>query len=366
MFFLKNQWGPLLVMGSLTFLSACNDSANQTSDLSQHKTSMLATATVEVKSLPVHYQATGSIVSDQRIDIASRTSAYIRKILVNEGDQVVKDQLLVELDGSDVEGAVNQALALVNKAKTALTDAETDFDRFEALFSRGSVSENTLRKIKLQRDVAQDSLRQANVSLKTAQSQRQYIQITSPITGVVVERKNREGGLASPAMPILTIESSKGLLFETYIAEGQIEHINQNDVVQVKIDAISQILQGTVVRIVPSGDPVTRKSLIKIALPDNTKLLPGMFGRTKFTVGSKSAPVINADSLITKGGLKGVFIIDELGYAHFRWLRLGKQVDNEVEILVGLKGGERVVIKPDDRLRDGDLIKDDAQGLTGE
>ena len=273
MFFLKTQWVSLLIIGSLTFLSACNNSTNQTSELSQQKAWTFATTIVEVKSLPVHYQATGSIVSDQRIDIASRTIAYIRRILVNEGDEVIKDQLLVELDGSDVEGAVNQALALVNKAKAALTDAETDVDRFEALFSRGSVSESTLRKIKLQRDVAQDSLRQANASLKTAQSQRQYTQITSPITGVVVERKNREGGLASPAMPILTIESSTGLLFQTYIAEGQIEHINQNDVVQVKIDAISQILQGTVVRIVPSGNPVTRKSLIKIALPDNTKLL---------------------------------------------------------------------------------------------
>lgn len=362
----KTRWVSLLVIGLFAFLSACNDSAEQTNKLTQHKTWTLSSELIEVKSLPVHYQVTGSIVSDQRIDMASRTSAYIRRILVNEGDPVIKDQLLVELDGSDVEGAVNQALALVNKAKTALTDAQTDFDRFEALFSRGSVSENTLRKIKLQRDVAQDSLRQANVSLKTAQSQRQYTQITSPITGVVVERKNREGGLASPAMPILTIESSKGLLFETYIAEGQIEHINQNDVVQVKIDAISQILRGTVVRIVPSGDPVTRKSLIKIALPDNTKLLPGMFGRTKFTVGIKSAPVIKADSLISKGGLKGVFIIDEHGQAYFRWLRLGKRADNEVEVLVGLKGGERVVIKPDDRLRDGDRVKDDAEGLTGE
>jgi len=371
MCFFTTRWGSLLcgsllVVGFAIFLSACNDSETQTRQKARHQTWALASELIEVKNLPVYYQATGSVVSDQRIDIASRTSAYIRRILVNEGDQVIKDQLLVELDGSDVEGAVNQALALVNKAKSSLTDAQTDLNRFEALFSRGSVSENMLRKIKLQRDVAQDSLRQARASLKVAQSQRQYTQISSPISGVVVERRNREGGLASPAMPILTIESSKGLLFETYIAEGQIEQISQNDVVQVKIDAINQILQGTIVRIVPSGDPVTHKSLIKIALPNSTKLLPGMFGRAKFTVGRKSAPVVSADSLITQGGLEGVFIIDEFGQAYFRWLRLGERTDNEVQVLVGLKGGERIVIRPDDRLRDGDLVKNDAEGLTGE
>jgi len=263
---LKKQLFIVVLMGSLISVLGCSDQSEGGREKDQKGPSMFQTTQVKVENLSIDYRTTGTIVSDHRVDVASRTTGYIRKILVREGDQVKKGQALVVLDGADVEGAIRQVAASVDKAKSALKDAQTDLDSFQALFKRGSVSENKLRKVTLQRDIAKDSLREAKAALETTQSQRQYTQITSPVAGVVVVRHKREGGLAAPAIPLLTVESSEGLLFETYIAEGQIKNINQGDEVVVVIDAVEKPMKGLVARIVPSADPLTRKSRVKVSL----------------------------------------------------------------------------------------------------
>lgn len=358
---LKKQGLFMMLIGLLVSVLGCSDQPEV--EKATKEPWSLQTTLVKVENLPIDYRTTGSIVSDHRVDVASRSTGYIKKILVREGDQVTVGQALVTLDGADVEGAIRQVAASVDKAKSALKDAQTDLKNFQALFKRGSVSDNKLRKVKLQRDIAQDTLREAKAALQTTQSQRQYTQITSPVSGVVVGRHKREGDLAAPAVPLLTVESSKGLLFETYIGEGQLKNIKQGEAVEVVIDAIKEPLHGVIARIVPSGDPLTRKSRVKVSLPENNKLLPGMFGRTHFKIGVKSIPVVRTESLVTRAGLSGVFVVDEQQRINFRWLRLGKKIQGQFEVLVGLSGGERIVSMPIARLRDGDFIQ--LKGIVG-
>ncbi len=354
---IKKQVILIALMGLLISVVGCSDQSDEGSKKAKQVSLQFQTTQVTVERLPIVYRTTGTVVSDHRVDVTSRTTGYIRKILVREGDNVKKGQALLTLDGADVEGAIRQMAASVNKATSALKDAQTDLDNFKALFKRGSVSENALRKVTLRRDTAKDTLREVKAALDTTQSQRQYTQITSPVTGVVVARHKRQGDLATPAIPLVTVESSNGLLFETYIAEGQIKNIKQGDEVEVSIDAIETSIKGVIARIVPSADPFTRKLRVKVSLSDNEKLLPGMFGRTHFEVGIKMLPTIHVGSIVTRAGLSGVFLVDDELRIHFRWLRLGKTSIDQVEVLVGLKGGDQIVSKPDGRLRDGDLIE---------
>lgn len=321
-------------------------------------------AKVSVQELPISYSASGSVVSDQRIEIATRTTGFIRKIFVREGEQVVKGQDLIRLDNSDVEDVILQAQAALGKATSALKDAETDLVRHMALIKSGSISKITLRKTRLQRDLAKDSLDEARAVLSTARAQRQYTQISSPLAGVVVSRHKREGDLAVPGTPILTVESNTGLLLETNVVESQVGKLKQADSVQVKIDALDDPLTGTISRIVPSGDPLTRRYKVKIALPEEKGLLPGMFGRAHYRIGSEVLPVIPQAAMVERGGLHGVFVVDGDNRAHFRWLRTGRTEGSTTVIRAGLTAGERIVVIADARLRDGDLIQ--PEGLGGE
>ena len=345
-----------LVVGMVFILSGCNQES-ETVGKREFTTHTLPVLEVVNRELPTYYTTIGSVISDNRIHITSRIASYIRKILVREGQSVSKGDLLVSLDSSDIEGAIEQATAAVGKSDSALKDAEIDLERYEALFKQGSVPENALRKIRLQRDVSQDNLRAAQAAHEIAKSQRQYIMIKSPVDGVVVKRQKRAGDLATPGFPIISIESEKALLFKSFVPESQIQKVLQGDSVTVDIDALGKTLNGHISRIVPSGDPVTRSYEIKISLNDTTGLLPGMFGRVRFRIGTEKAPVIARTAVVERGGLCGVFVVDAEQRAHFRWLRFGREWPDRLQVLAGVSQGERIVANNVSLIHDGDLIK---------
>ncbi len=306
--------------------------------------------------VPVEYLAAGTVVSDQRIDVASRLSAQIRDILVREGDRVRRGQLLVRLDPADTAGGIRQARAAAGAAEAAYRDAQTDFERFQRLFERGSVSDNEMRKVRLKYEAAHESLNQARAGFDVAQAQRAYAEIASPADGVVVALHKKAGALAVPGAPLLTVESGKALLFETFVAESRLAAIAVGAPVEIRLDGLAEPIKGKVSRRVSSGDPVSRSYQVMIALPEVADLLPGMFGRAAFALGNNSALALPKTALIERGGLQGVFVVDGQGQARFRWLRLGREWPDRVEVSAGLDAREPVVATPSPDLRDGDRI----------
>ncbi|NOQ45433.1 MAG: efflux RND transporter periplasmic adaptor subunit [Desulfobulbaceae bacterium] len=346
----------LFAVGLACILSSCNQEPGSVVN-KEFTLHYLPVTEVVDEELPVYYTTIGSVISDNRIQITSRITGYINKISVREGQQIHKGDLLVSLDSSDIDGAIQQAEAAVNKSRSALKDAQIDFERYEALFKEGSVPENAFRKIRLQRDVSRETLHAALAAYETAKSQHQYILIKSPVDGVVVERQKRAGDLATPGFPIISIESEKALLFKSFVPESQIQKLIQGDEVTVFIDAPGTTLNGQISRLIPSGDPVTRSYEIKISLNDTTGLLPGMFGRVRFQVGTETSPVIARTAVVERGGLRGVFVVDAEQRAYFRWLRFGREWPDRLQVQAGVSQGERIVAHSVSLIHDGDLIR---------
>lgn len=225
------------VTSLLVLLIGCSDetpSAVKT-ETTQHT---LPIALIKQEQLPIFYRAIGTVISDKRVDITSRVTGFITEILIKEGQKVEKGQVLVMLDNSEIEGSIQQTRAAKTKAQASLQDALTDFKRYQQLFKRGSVSENNLRKVTLSKEIAESALREAKAALKTAESQRQYSRIISPVDGIVVVRQKRKGDLATPGASIVTIESDSNLLFESYVPESQIGHVKAGQTVAINIDAL--------------------------------------------------------------------------------------------------------------------------------
>lgn len=346
----------LLLIGIILIfmIASCKDTKGVTAP--QEKSWNLPIARVNIEKLPIHYTSIGSVVSDQRIDISSKMTGFIKDILVREGDLVSQQQLLISLDSADVEGSIEQAEAEVNSAKLVLQDADVDVQRYAELFNKGSISESSMRKTNLFRDRAKDSLQAAKTALAIAKSQRKYIQILSDMNGVVVERYLRKGDLATPGKAILTIESNQDLFFDTYVVESQINHIKKGAKVAVFIDALEQEVEGVVARVVSAGDSATRQYKVKIALENHVGLLSGMFGRVNFILDEQPAVVVPNSALIEQGGLRGVFVVDEQQKAHFRWLQLGSKKSDYTEVRAGLAINETIVLQANTSLREGDVI----------
>ncbi|MGK2914051.1 MAG: efflux RND transporter periplasmic adaptor subunit [Porticoccaceae bacterium] len=314
----------------------------------------LPVATVAVATLPVAWNAVGTVVSDQRIDVTSKMTGYIRTLHVREGEPVKAGQLLASLDGSDVDGGIHQAQGAVDTAAALLADAQADLGRYQNLFDAGSIAEVQLRKARLQRDTLTEQLKSARAALDTARAQRDYTSIVSPTAGVVVARYRQAGDLATPGAPILTVESPDLLMFDTFVTDAHLAKIVVGDAVEVKVEGA--LVTGRVARIVPSSDPVTRKFQVKVALPAHPAIRPGIFGRAQFLLDGRKQPVIHPTWLVERGGLRGVFVVDEDQRAHFRWLRTQREWPDKIEVVSGLSAGETVVAANDPRLREGDTI----------
>ncbi|TAL11065.1 MAG: efflux RND transporter periplasmic adaptor subunit, partial [Porticoccaceae bacterium] len=175
----------------------------------------LPVITVATTTQSRDYEAAGNVVSDRRIEIASKISGYIQTIAVAEGDRVAAGDLLVQIDDSQIAAAITQARVGLDAAQAALADAAADLARYEALLAQNSIAEAQVRKARLQRDAASGQLRAARAALEQASAQQQYTRITSPVDAVVIARQRRSGDLVAPGLPLLTLESPTGLLLET-------------------------------------------------------------------------------------------------------------------------------------------------------
>ena len=339
---------------ALTALAACEDESP--SELSSVKSWEVPVYSATQRELEELYTVIGSVVADRNINISSRISSYIRQLNVQEGEAVKEGQLLIVLDDEELDNNINQAKAAVEATQAIVNDVSTDLTRFKQLLEQGSISAIKVRKTQLQKSTAIENLNSAKAALSVAESQRQYTQIRSPATGIVTKRYLQAGDLTTPGAPLLSIESRSNLKFETYVAESQLGKIALNDSVAVQIDNVPEAMTGRVAQIIYAGHPVSRSFKVSIALPAGGDIYTGMFGRASFTIGKKKSITIPASALIEKGGLSGVYVIDDADKVWFRWLRVRRSWPDEVEIAAGLNVGERLVGTAPHDMHEGDLV----------
>lgn len=346
----------LLLLGLLT---ACQDSTldSGAKPVSEPRRLALPTAVVQTADIPDLYSVPGTVASDDRIELTSRVIGFIQRLEVREGQRVAKGDVLVRIDPAEIDEAIRQAQAGLSAARKDWTDAGQDVGKYTTLAERGWASAEVLRKARLRRDLAQAALDKAEAALAATQAQAGYAAIASPVDGIVVARHKQAGDLATAGTPILTIESRQSLLFRMFVAESQLARFHAALPVTVRIDALAgRAIQGYVQRIVPSGDTMTRRYEVAVALPADPALLPGMFGRAEIALGATAVPVIPPQAMARRGGLDGVFVVEADNTARFRWLRTGREWNGLTEVTAGLSAGERILLRTDTAVRDGALV----------
>ncbi len=309
--------------------------------------------TVEPESVPVFYDASGSVVSEQRVTITSRLSGYIRDLEVNEGDRVKAGQVLFRVDPVDVRSQQEAARAQLVQAEADLADAESDLRRFEALFEQGAASQRQLDKARLRVKVARSAVKQAKAALRQARNQLTYAEVRAPGDGIVVRKLKRNGDLATPGAPVLTLENPEQLVVDTYVDEANVSRIKPGDKVHLDFPAFDKKLTGEVLQVVGAADPVAHNFLVKISLPKDAGVPAGAYVKVRFTVATREVLMLPEKALVNRADLPAVYVVDEQNIAHYRLVRLGQPYGEKVEITAGLTAGTRVVLEAEGELRSG-------------
>ena len=190
-------------------LTSCGEKTQQMGDM----TPEIATITVAegTSDLASNYAAT--IKGKTDIDVRPLVSGFITKVHVDEGQRVSKGQTLFTLDQVQYQAAVDQTLAQVNAARTAVESARLTADNKQRLFDKNIISEYENQLAKNQLSQAEAQLSQANAALTTARKNLSYTVVTAPSDGFVGSIPNREGSLASPSMvtPLTTVSDNSDI-----------------------------------------------------------------------------------------------------------------------------------------------------------
>jgi RND family efflux transporter MFP subunit len=249
------------------------------------------------------------------------------------------------------EAATEQQLAA---ADSGLSLAESTLRRYQTLYERKSVSPQEFDEIKARRqsalsgrDMARAEQVQAQAAVAQARASLAYARIQAPFDGVVTEKKADPGTVASPGVPIFTIEDVSRYRLEVTINEKDLRYLREGQPVSVTIDAFGDTERGgRVAQIMPAADAASRSFVVKIELGADPRLRSGLFGRAQFSRGERQSLLIPRAAVIGRGQMQGIFVLDQENVAGLRYVSLGKLSGGNVEVLSGLQSGERLIANP--------------------
>jgi RND family efflux transporter MFP subunit len=321
-------------MAAVLLASGCGSKDEQAVPaVSAAPVATIEAAVVEIRTTqaPIRVEVTGLVTPIFQAALSSRIQGTIDQLLVREGTTVVKGQPLIQLDSRDVEADMARASAEVENAKATL-------DRMETLYRQDAVSkqemENATRVYKV-----------AEANRKAVLAQLSYTVVKAPFDGVITEKLVEAGELASPGQPLLRMENPRQLRLEATVAEGDLRSVSRGDKISVIVDALGgRTLAGVVAQILPAGDPQTHTFTVKVDLPPAPGLKTGMFGRFQLDKGTSKTILVPETAVVERGELTSVFAIGADRIARLRWIKTGRRLDKQVEILSGVNVGESVLL----------------------
>ena len=332
----------------------------------------LRVATARQTDVPDWVEAVGTVRATQTAEIASQIAGNVVEVRVHEGDRVRASQVLAVIDDASPRAAVDQAIAAQESTEQALGAAETEYalaastlERYQQLYEKKEISGQQIDQMRAraraaaaQRDLATAEVSRAKAGLAEAQVSLGHARVEAPFAGLVAQRQVDPGTFASVGTPLLTLEDISRYRLEALLNETDMHSIRIGSEATAVIDALGTAeLSGRVAQIVPSADAASRSFLVKIDLPLDTRLRSGLFGRARFSPGTRTALTIPTSAVVERGQMQAVFVLDASDIATLRYVTTGKGLGQRIEILSGLETGERVVAAPNERELAGKRIE---------
>ncbi|MHB8845045.1 MAG: efflux RND transporter periplasmic adaptor subunit [Nitrospirota bacterium] len=316
----------LIVAGSLSFgktdghAAAAKDEAPVTA----------SAVTVQPRTIDSVVTAAGALASKNVSVLSSKVMGRVSFLSVQEGDQVSAGKLLLKIDSGEIAAQAAQAQAAYNNAKL-------QYDRIKSLYDAKASTQ-------MEMDQATLGLETAQAGLKAAKAMESYVTINAPITGQVVEKKINLGEMALPGQPLLKIEDNRSLRLEVTVKEQDILNIRPGSRVKVQIDAMpGKDIIATVSQVVAAADIRTHSFIVKIDIPAEKGLITGMYGKAFFSIGRRDALLVPKSAVVEMSGISGVYVVSPAGTAVFQMIQQGEVLGNDIEVISGLKQGDRII-----------------------
>lgn len=377
---------------------------------------------VSVQVAPVEKNTIQRVIETQAVlfplqqsAIVPKISAPVQKFLVKRGSPVKENQLLAVLENRDLaaaaqdtKGAYDQAQATyetttaanlpeeiqkaeadVQQAQQALDAQEKVFQSRQQLFEQGALPRKELDQSRVDITVSRNQyaiakkhldallaigkpqelkaaagqLESAKGKLKGAEAQLSYSEIRSPINGVITDRPLYPGEMATAGTPLLTVMDLSSVIAKAHIPQDQAAALKVGDNGAMTVPGIDDPIKGKVTVISPALDP--NSTTVEVwfeAKNRNHELKPGTSVHLSLTAQTvKDALVVPATSILTApDGSTTVMLAGSDGLAHQQGVKVGVRNGDDVQVVEGVKEGDKVVTNGAYGLPDKTKIKIEA------
>ncbi len=246
------------------------------------------------------YRTITTLEAELEVQVVARSTGLLQSILVEEGDSVVKGQLMAQLDVEQLELEVAQLGATSKKLKKEL-------ERQTSLFKRKLGTSDALdrAKFEFQAQLAQFKLSKLKLN---------YASIKAPIAGIVTERMVKAGNLIRDNDNLFKIVDLSSLKAVLHLPEKELANVKKQQKILLSIDAVGdKIIMGEIERIRPSIDTQTGTFKVVAKLNnENNFLKTGMFGKVEvvFDIHLNSL-VVEQQAVITQDNRSHVFVVKD-------------------------------------------------------
>ncbi len=346
-----------LIFSAVLSLASCGNSSEEKS-VEQTPAIAVTVSSVGDENNSPFLTASGKIEAVNSASLSTRMMGFVNKVHVNVGQKVSKGQLLISINNSELSAKQAQTSAGITEAQAAFNNAEKDYQRFQNLFAENSATQSELDNQRARFEMAQARLEGAKQMRNEVQSQFAYSDLRAPFDGVITSKLIDEGDMANPGVPLISVEGPGSFEVAASVPEGEISKIKSGAKVQVLIKSLEVTLPGIVTEVSSSARNTGGQYSVKVVLDKtDANILSGMYATVQFPVektgDATSAVLIPTESIVHRGELTGIYTVSQSNTAILRWLRLGRSVGDNVEVLSGLSADEKFIINAEGKLFNG-------------
>jgi RND family efflux transporter MFP subunit len=315
----------------------------------------------------------GRLVAQQAGVVAARINGPVEAFRVEVGDRIEAGQVIAVLNAAALEarrdlyaGRLNEARAELSIEKAELTLAHQDHKRLEKLKKSAAFNQARYDDARQRVVIAKAEMRQAETAIAAAKADLGLAEINlynaeirAPYAGVVTERLTEAGAYVQTGDPVIRMIGDRTLEVEADVPFQHLGGLEPGIEVRLRLDDGTE--HSAVVRaLVPSENPLTRTRAVRFVHNIGKTLRPLAHEQSvtlRIPIGpARQVLSVHKDAIIKRQGQDIVFVVAGEG-VESRPVRLGVAVGSRFEVLSGLKDGDQVVVRGNERLRPGAKVR---------
>ena len=369
----------VLAAGGALVFSGASRAADEPKTSQPRPALTVTTAQPQRTSVPLRLAANGNVAAWQEAIIGAESNGLrLTDVRVNVGDVVKAGQVLATFSADTVQADVAQVRASLLEAQANAAEAAANAQRALSLQASGALSQQQIQQYTTAEKTAQARVEAAKATLNAQQLRLKYTQVLAPDSGVISARTATVGSVVGSGTELFRMVRKGRLEWRAEVTSTELARLRPGVKAQVTT-AGGAVVEGTVRVVAPTVDPQTRNALVYVDLPGMASattggsggaatpattattggavMLPGMFARGEFALGSSDALTVPQEALVVRDGFSYVFVVGAEQRVQMRKVQTGRRVADRVEVLSGLDAQATIAVRGAGFLNDGDVVR---------